>query len=133
MGSASQDPVTQIPADYGNPLGTDPANTSFGGTRFHTEAVGRGDDWGLADPTDHSRYYSVQVVNKVPTLVPSESLQNLGDIATGHGQNIRYDGEWAPGREEKTVELGPPRAPYLGRVSVDPDSQTTPHWGSPQL
>ena len=134
VGSASQDPVTHIPDNYDNPLGTDPANTSFGATRFHTESVDRGDDWGLAKPTDHSRYYSVQVVDKIPTSIPSQSLQNLGDIATGHGQTILHNGELAGGRggNWKTVEMGPPRAPYLARVSVDPDSQSTPHWGSPQ-
>ena len=32
-------------------LSTNPAKASFGGTRFHAEAVNRGDDIGLVDPT----------------------------------------------------------------------------------
>lgn len=115
-------------------MGTDPATTSFGATRFHTEAVDRGDDLGLAKPTDHSRYYSLLAVNKIATTTPSQSLPNLSDIATGHGQRILTDGELAAGRggNWKVQEQGPPRAPYLTRMSVDPDSQTSPHWGSPQ-
>ena len=125
VGSASKDPVTE---DSGK-LGPDPAAASFGATRFHADATNRRDGaWYTDNLGEHSKYYNTQGPNSV---VPSESLQNISDVATGHGDNIRHDGELAPGRYTVQVKShsghGHPTTPIV----VDPDSSYQPHEGDP--
>jgi Alpha/beta hydrolase len=136
VGSASRDPVSKVGNDVGE-LGNDPAVVGFGATRFHAEAVGRGGDIAhysfpnhvsLGKIPDHTAYYATGTVNG--KTVPSTSLQNLSDIATGNGSKILHDGQLAPGRYNETVhERG--RGGYSSHHWVDPDHDYKPRWGSP--
>lgn len=125
VGSASKDPVTE---DFAK-LGTDPASASFGATRFHADATDRGSGPWYSDNLDeHSKYYATQGPH---SPIPSESLQNISDVATGHGDKIRHDGELAPGRYTAQVKTHSGHGHPTTRIVIDPDSNYQPHWGDP--
>jgi alpha/beta hydrolase family protein len=88
IGSASQDPVSHL-----GHFNADPAQASYGGTRFRAENEG----FFHANPIyDHVHYFDRQ----------SESLYNMSQVVTG-----RYD----------QVQSTPPRL-QLGNLAVEPET-----------
>lgn len=125
VGSSSVDPVT---LDFAK-LGTDPASAQFGAIRFHADATTRGDGaWYTDNLGDHSKYYSTE---STTSPIPTESLQNISDVATGHGTKILHDGELAAGRYTVQEKSHSGHGHPTVRVEVDPDTNYQPHWGSP--
>jgi hypothetical protein len=101
-------------------LGTDPAHAGFGAVRFRAEVAGSHS----AMPwfTDHSHYYDVG----------SESLHNMTEIVTGHGECLAEEGMLAPERVPARIAvplqvrtpLGTVSLPHIGiqlPVTVDPE------------
>jgi hypothetical protein len=101
-------------------LGTDPAHAGFGAVRFRAEVAGSHSviPWF----TDHSHYYDVG----------SESLHNMTEIVTGHGEGLAGEGmlatERTPARIALPLEmhtpLGTVSLPHIGiqlPVTVDPE------------
>ena len=87
-------------------LGTDPAHAGFGAVRFHAEVAGSHSvmPWF----TDHSHYYDVG----------SESLHNITEIVTGHGDRLGGEGMLAPDRAAARIALPPQLHTRLGTVSL---------------
>ncbi|OBH62879.1 alpha/beta hydrolase [Mycobacterium sp. E2479] len=101
-------------------LGTDPAHAGFGEVRFHAEVAGSRSvvPWF----TDHSHYYDVG----------SESLHNMTEIVTGHGDRLSGEGMLARDRSAARIalpfqlhtRLGTVSLPHVGiqvPVTVDPE------------
>ncbi|MEB4209203.1 alpha/beta hydrolase [Mycobacterium sp. 94-17] len=101
-------------------LGSDPAHAGFGALRFHAEVAGSHSvmPWF----TDHSHYYDVG----------SESLHNMTEIVTGHGDRLAGEGMLAPDRAAARIALplqlrtpwGTVSLPQIGvqlPVTVDPE------------
>ncbi|OJH39534.1 alpha/beta hydrolase [Cystobacter ferrugineus] len=113
-GSASRDPVTMAdsaslgPA-FGEPLGLDPSQKSFGANRFRAEAVNRKKEGGSFD--DHSKYYAEK----------SESLYNLANIVTGNYGQVQQAGH----RQKETVNWAMVHGAPL-QVVVDPETRREP-------
>lgn len=97
VGAASTDPVTQLGAipqvpvpgtDMSVSLGTDPALDGYGSTRFKAEVPG------LTWPhSDHSQYYTPGY----------ESLYSMGDIVSGHGDQLAAHGMTADHRRNDVL------------------------------
>jgi alpha/beta hydrolase family protein len=88
VGSASTDIVTNLGREHvyvpGVGLGSDPAMDGFGSTRFHAEVADLS-----ANPIDeHTSYFKSG----------SESLFSIGDIVSGHGDELERDGMTADHR-----------------------------------
>ncbi len=98
VGSASRDLVTTA---YGQ-LGADPAEDTFGGTRFKAENVNRvADNRNPFNVDDHSLYYDVGT--------HSESLYAMADIVSGHADLLDDHDMIAVGRHRYTggdIEAG---------------------------
>ncbi|OBB93337.1 alpha/beta hydrolase [Mycobacterium sp. 852002-40037_SCH5390672] len=101
-------------------LGTDPTHAGFGAVRFRAEVAGSHSvmPWF----SDHSHYYDVG----------SESLRNMTEIVTGHGDRLAGEGMLAPDRAAPRVAvplqvhtpLGTVSLPHIGiqmPVAVDPE------------
>jgi hypothetical protein len=87
-------------------LGTDPAHAGFGAVRFHAEVAGS--HTVMPWFTDHSHYYDVG----------SESLHNITEIVTGHGDRLGGEGMLAPDRAAARIALPPQLHTRLGTVSL---------------
>jgi pimeloyl-ACP methyl ester carboxylesterase len=109
VGSASRDIVTSIT----NSLGEDPAEDTFGATRFKAESVQRS---GHNSFSDHSLYYD--------SGNHSESLYSLASIVTGHGGRLGQDGMLAEPRHMGAGLVGMP-----GGEGVDLEASRTPTSG----
>jgi hypothetical protein len=112
VGSASRDIVTTVP----DSLGEDPSEDTFGATRFQAESVERSWHTSFAD---HSLYYD--------SGNHSESLYNLADIVTGHGDRLGQDGMLAEPRHTETVVGFDDSGPH--DLTVDPEASRTPTAG----
>lgn len=101
-------------------LGTDPAHAGFGAVRFRAEVAGSHSvmPWF----TDHSHYYDVG----------SESLHNMTEIVTGHGDRLAGEGMLAPERARARLAVpfqvhtpfGTVSLPHVGieiPVTMDPE------------
>ena len=101
-------------------LGADPARAGFGAARFHAEVAGSHSvmPWF----TEHSHYYDVG----------SESLHNMTEIVTGHGDRLAGEGMLATDRAAARIALpfqvhtplGTVSLPHVGiqvPVTVDPE------------
>lgn len=111
VGAASTDPITHL---GGNTqahvpgtgvtvgLGSDPADSGFGGTRFKAEVAGIDWPW-----KDHSGYY----------IPGSESLYSMAEIASGNGD--RLDDAGMTARERSTIGVPIPGVPD---VKFDPET-----------
>ncbi|WP_131827818.1 alpha/beta hydrolase [Mycolicibacterium fortuitum] len=111
VGAASTDPVTYLSREHmtapGLGLGTDPSIDGYGSTRFHAESSLR--DY----TTDHSRYFEKY----------SESLYNMADIASGHGDQLQQHGMTAEHRSDHwyaKVPVGIPGTPFVLPAWVTP-------------
>jgi hypothetical protein len=87
-------------------LGTDPAHAGFGAVRFRAEVAGSHSviPWF----PDHSHYYDVG----------GESLHNITEIVTGHGDRLAGEGMLAPDRAAARIALPPQLHTRLGTVSL---------------
>ncbi len=112
VGSASTDPITHLGGGDTQAhvpgtgvtvgLGSDPATTDFGGTRFKAEVAGVDWPW-----KDHSGYY----------VTGSESLFSIGEIAAGNGD--RLDDLGMTAGERHTIDIP---IPGLPDVEIDPET-----------
>ncbi|WP_110817738.1 alpha/beta hydrolase [Mycolicibacterium peregrinum] len=115
VGAASTDPVTYLGREHmsapGLGLGTDPSIEGYGSTRFDAESSLR--DYG----TDHSRYFEQG----------SESLYNMADIASGHGDRLQQNGMTAEHRSDHWYAKVPVVIPTpMGPIPVPGTSITIP-------
>lgn len=92
VGSRDDDPVTLVGAEDGpGTLGTDPAQASFGATRFET---GDGPSRLQDALTNHTTYFQ------------GESLRNMAAIVTDHDDDVTIDAgrdRWSPDGHYRTL------------------------------
>ncbi|WP_156688907.1 putative alpha/beta hydrolase [Mycobacterium sp. Marseille-P9652] len=130
IGEAGSLPPNVLNVALGEPLGalaglgTDPAHEGFGAVRFDAEVAGSQSvvPWF----NDHSHYYDMG----------SESLRNMTEISTGHGNNLANEGMLAPARDEERVSTPTGVRTPLGtiplpHVEVRTNVTVDPEWDRP--